>query len=593
MIPTITITSISTSPDISTEQTLGNASFDLSAIILSPSSRATTWLNLSDGTIAGISCLFETEVQEQVDSSALRTLESSLLHTIPSGMPLPNPKTITPSLRHDVQGYVHLSIYKYLSSRRSSISEASKPYIVVTTSDTLGAEGTEQIIRPKFVSVSGMDEVNMHFNDSSVLCVVTSSSSAVKIKLRDGDGVVAEGTILVGEKLAAGHAVKTYLPLRHGSCEKAGYVDLRYQFLPGGVAAEKRGDKSEAGPERVVFDSGNRSLKVKVETCRDLVCPGWPGRKEPFVEVSLVITGEARHETLATELAGSNASEGSAVWGEVLTFDIPKGLMSDAIDPSRELTKPRAILVVRVRGTSRLDGDGKPAIVGESTIPVPWSVLLRAKAQRRWHALKSDSAGRNEGNADIANPIGSSRRGEIRLTLSAGGLGTPDANPHMLQVDDIEALDSEEEIDVEEEESPSEKKAKKVAGPGPGLLIVQVSNLEVSRNREKIKLQPRSVSLSFNDATSHDLSLINAENIAPSLPSAITTPSPSKKHPTAKGLLANRPSTSRAYTFNSDPTWSSRPLCIPLPPVPPDSLNLKLSASHGISFYSNSMEIGE
>ncbi|GMH87724.1 hypothetical protein TrST_g3103 [Triparma strigata] len=589
-IPTVTLTSIAINNEVETES--GSGVLDLSSLILTPGSKVTTWMQLDDGSIAGISCVFEIEPTNKVNATVLRSLESDLLHDIPTSFPLPNPSSILPSRPQKITGYMHLSIYKYLGSRRSSIStDSGQPYIVVTTCDNLGAGGSEQIIRPKFVSTSGLDEVNMHFEDSNVLCAITSGCSAVKIEVRDDDGeaykILAEGTIGVGTKLVSGHAVKTFLPLRAGACEKAGYVDLRVQFLPGGVA-DKSADDTKGGLEgQVVFDSSKRTLRVKVENGRDFVCPGWPGGKEPFVEASLVIFGEAGHETLVTDLANADTGEGSAVWGEMLTFAIPEGLMNGGIDPSRELTKPRAVLEVKVRGTSR-QTNGEPAVVGEATIPVPWSVLLRGKAQRRWHPLKAGVGGNAEEESDIANPVGGSQRGEIRLTLSAGGLTATDKLASAGNIDDIEVFDSEseDELHAEEKESAEEKRLKMVSGPGPGLLMVKIANLEVSRSGEKVKLLPRSVELSFPDNMSHSIS---ATDISPALPSSISTSSPTKKH--SSGFLNARPDSSISYAFNADPTLSSRPLCIPLPPVPPASVNLKLRASHGISFYGNDVEI--
>ena len=475
--------------------------------------------------------------------------------------------------------------------------------------------------------------------------------------------MLASTSLPVFERVAyGGHAIKNFIPLRSRSagdsdatqCYKAGYLQFTLQFLPGQQNPSdsppgKKKIAEEKGRETVYGGSSNQSggvptLAVKVECARGIRCPGWPGRKEPFVDVQLLITennvGGGRKisfgEQQCTDLAISDGQEGSAAdFMQTLMFNIPPAILSRPLASQGE-PAARPILLLRMKGSARLsesaaqnsvlsgavsasmrddefDSNGarnmSAAIIGECRIPVPWSVLLHGKKQRRWHSLrKSCDMISSASEAELLNPAGVSgvSRGELRITLSASGVDVRSnlddshiiGEPEDLDLDEFEEDDYDDDGSHEEQldsySAEREKLLKKMAGAGPGLLIVQVTNLEVSRSGERIGLKPQSITLSFNNATTRSArkeSEIEAENISPKIPEYLTTSSPSR-HSKGKSKGFGELVSSLEVEMNENVKNQSRPICLPVPFAAKGTvMSVKLSASHGLAFYNSEIEV--
>ena len=145
------------------------------------------------------------------------------------------------------------------------------------------------------------------------------------------------------------------------------------------------------------------------------------------------------------------------------------------------------------------------------------------------------------------------------------------------------------------------------AGDGPGLLIVQVTNLEISQNGQRQTLRPRSISLSVNDPrggekTEEEGEVANRANgtdsaVGMKLPSDITTSSPSKFN--RQNSPAKTPGrvvgTTMEIELNEDIRTQGRPISLPLPHSASGSsartMSISVKASHGLALYNSSVDV--
>jgi len=432
---------------------------DVSGLVLNPNERMTAWtqLNSGGGEVApcvGLSIEFsEDEITPMPMGS--NDLENQLVKTLPPHLSKFVPPKFN-SIRSSsnsrtggnvIRGMLHLTLYKYLSARRASALKPRSPYIACKVEEFSKTgliednDSNVNICKPVFSSASGSEELNLHFDSSQLLMPVVNRSAVaihiVVIELRDGDEshyrVLANTTIPIFDKiLRNGHVMKMFLPLRManggnvvggGVGEKAGYLQFGAQFLPGNVTVGKKVKKSRAAkstttsPSRVTAPSptpscstpgGDNStyaqplLCIQVESARNLRCPGWPGRKEPFVEACLLkpsnlrggngVGGKVTALTAQqTDIAISDGNEGlTATFLQTLKFSFPPEFLNVEQDPSFELTSAKVILLLKIKGSARRSGEdgGGAATIGECKIPIPWSVMLRGKKQRRWHSLR-------------------------------------------------------------------------------------------------------------------------------------------------------------------------------------------------------------
>ena len=460
------------------------------------------------------------------------------------------------------------------------------------------------------------DGVNLNFGSKGVLLPLADSGigRVVKVEIRDGEGegyrVLAEGTVHVTDEVIAGKGLTTrpgLQPMTVGKGEKVGYLQAQLQFLPGQASTNKvaaKADSSEPPAQEIkaIAVTAGPTLNVKVEGARDLRCPGWPGRKEPFVEVEMVAWDkdeDGRRIKVdggrgVTQLADTNilgyTEGGLAEWNETLKLSIPPCLMAGEAK-ERETEETRGMLIVKMRGSARIK-DGQPVVIGECRVPVPWEVIRRGKKKSIWCTIREGEDG--EGVWELGNPNGGTggRRGEVRLSLSAEGIAS-EATEAFRDDDDeeMEGFDSEEE---EWGEEGQEDKKKMNAGSGPGLLVVQVTNLEISRNGERQMLKPKSIELGFNGSGKEEGDWVGAENVNPELPSELHTQSPTKASKGSRlNLMRSGEFGSDKLTFeiNEDVVNQSRPVCMPVPFFKKGaSVAVKVLARSGMAFYNTKLD---
>ena len=599
------------------------ASIDISSIVRG-GGRATEWIIVGDESAAiGVDLVYTPISESNPKPVDAHGVEERLSSSLPSGFEHLSSRMHKTARRGGFAGgSVHIELMKYITVKRRREGHRSPlvprqvcAWIGICNGAGGAIEGGETVTA--MITDLG-DGVNLNFGGKGVLLPLRDPGigRVVKVEIRDGEDegyrVLAEGTIHITDQVIGGKGLTVrpgLQPMTMGKGEKVGYLQAQVQFLPGQastnqatVAKKETSQVPPAAEKKAIAAAVGPTLRVKVEGARDLRCPGWPGRKEPYVEVDLVawdknedgrrimVEGGKGITQLADTKAAGHTEGGLAEWGEVLKLSIPPCLMLGEAK-ERETEETRGILVVKMRGGARIK-HGEPAVIGECRVPVPWEVIRRGKRKSLWCTIREGEEG--EGAWEVGNPNGGTggRRGEVRLTLSSEGV-VNDAIDGFQDEDDFEAMDEFESEEESEDEAPVEKK-KLNAGNGPGLLVVQVTNLEISRNGERMMLKPKSIELGFNGTGKEDSDWVGADNVNPNLPSELYTQSPSKAPKGSKmDLLARSAMGEDKLTFeiNEDVANHSRPVCMPVPFFKKGAnVAVKVLARSGMAFYNTNLD---
>jgi len=644
---------------------VAQGSLDLPVLVVNDDGRWRGWVDIDSHNISremagggavGLEVAFSTDEFPASTAAAhapLENIEGDLVSSLPSNVAhldqLAIPKNLPPPSstggRKPVtggpvaSGLLHLTIYDYLpSSRRSS------PHFSFCLKCKIRGGG-EEICHP--MSLTGD---SIEFGGSSVMLQMYTSSLDQILQLelcesevvadRDTETpVVAEAKAMVLGKVLEGHVLRQHLPMRSlVDGEKAGYLQIGMQFLPGrgGKKVKKESKNAWMKSEKdsghnisekvpispAIGNSGSPLLTVHISSCRNLRSPGWPGRKEPYVTVSLLQPVHPRSkirsrqgklaeiQMLQTPLALTDGNEGgSATFSSTLRFNFPPSLLNPSRDPSFEMTHPRAVLVVTVRGSGRKNPlTDEQEVIGECRVPVPWGVIFRGRRQDKWHSLRL--AAGDDGGGELANPVGtSSSRGEIRLTLRSEGK-IPIQPPTSKMLAERGDVWSDEDSDgkdddpfdndgtfgggygIDDEDQEKNDMKQRQANNGPGLLIVQMTDLEISQGGETQNLSVRSISLNiYGEEKSKGISSLFPNT---DLPRDLNTMSPTKSSSISDPN--NRPNSHTIHSsmkieMNEDISRQARPVSLPIPHTTSTSMNMSVSitASHGMSLFNSNL----
>ena len=289
---------------------LGSGTVPIASVIMAPENRVNVWVPLTAGDASNVAhaCLSIVFIPTDPSPHAppatppnLPTLHSMMLHALPHppAPSLPVTRLLTPQ----VTGVVAITVVKFLSSRRMAASTMA-PFVSVVLG---GAKHSAQSVTPQYISPTSTS-LSLHFNSQTVLLpmrsVTPDRNETVEITLRDGTGgegrVVAEGGVVVfGKVVAGGHALKMFVPMtRGGGEEKAGYLQLKMQFLPGQVPVLSEDFKyplsAPTTPRHAAEPADAATLNVTVNGIRNLRVPGWPGKKDPYVTCELIVARDGR-----------------------------------------------------------------------------------------------------------------------------------------------------------------------------------------------------------------------------------------------------------------------------------------------------------
>lgn len=192
-----------------------------------------------------------------------------------------------------------------------------------------------------------------------------------------------------------GHVIDACYPLRApGSCLKVADVRLALQFVPTSLGYTQTSASQAQGQE----GGAARVLQVRVGALRGLYCHDFPGRKDPFVELGLILpaapsveAGEGEDEGSMPEGSHTGAEECDfvcchvrssvctagfehLVWDEVLELPLPPDMSHEG-----------ATLVVKLKSAATLAPD---RLLGSTHVPWP----MDAGSERGWFTLSHPRA---------------------------------------------------------------------------------------------------------------------------------------------------------------------------------------------------------